>query len=113
MLYRKDFNSKVHSSVLLSGTAEGEQPGSDFWKRSMFKDGVKRGRQSPDGCIATSLGYKLLKTMEQNTNMLHAQLDAQIDNRQLDREQQKEHTDSLIVALNKVADALARVADKM
>ncbi|XP_009773262.1 trihelix transcription factor ASR3-like [Nicotiana sylvestris] len=103
----------IPSPTPISGTAEGEQPGSDFWKSSIFKDGVKRKRQSPDGCIATSLGYKLLKTLEQNTNMLHAQLDAQIDNHQLDREQQKEHTDSLIAALNKVADALARVADKM
>lgn len=79
----------------------------------MFQDKVKRRRLSPDGCIDSNLGYKLLKTLERNTNMLHSQLDAQMENRQRDREQQKEHTDSLIAALNKVADAVSRVADKM
>lgn len=79
----------------------------------MFHDRVKKRRQSPDGCIDGNLGCKLLKTLERNTNMLHSQLDAQMENRQRDREQQNEHTDSLIAALNKVADAVARVADKM
>lgn len=98
---------------MFSGTAEGEQPGSDFWNSPIFKDRVKKRRLSPDGCIDSNLGYKLLKTLEQNTNMLHSQLDAQMENRQRDREQQKEQTNSLIAVLNKVADAVARVADKM
>ncbi|KAK4350124.1 hypothetical protein RND71_029437 [Anisodus tanguticus] len=110
----KDKKAKsIPSPTPISGTAEGEQPGSDFWNNPVFQSGVKRRRQSADGCADSSLGYKLLKTLERNTNMLHAQLDAQMENRQVDREQQKEHTDSLIAALNKVADALARVADKM
>ncbi|XP_060203054.1 trihelix transcription factor ASR3-like [Lycium barbarum] len=110
----KDKKAKsIPSPTPISGTAEGEQPGSDFWNSPVFQSGVKRRRQSSDGCIDSSLGYKLLKTLEQNTSMLHAQLDAQMENRQLDREQQKEQTNSLIAALNKVADAVARVADKI
>ncbi|KAK4735798.1 hypothetical protein R3W88_010059 [Solanum pinnatisectum] len=103
----------IPSPVARSGTAEGEQPGSDFWNSPMFKDRAKKRRLSPDGCIDSNLGYNLLKTLEHNTNMLHSQLDAQMENRQRDREQQKEQTDSLIAALNKVADAVGRVADKM
>ncbi|MCD7457858.1 hypothetical protein HAX54_036439 [Datura stramonium] len=110
----KDKKAKsIPSPTPISGTAEGEQPGSDFWNSPMFQDRVKRRRQSSDGCTDSSLGYKLLKTLERNTDMLHAQLDAQMDTRQLDRKQQKEHTDSLIAALHKVADTLAKVADKM
>ncbi|KAM3268859.1 hypothetical protein P3S67_030823 [Capsicum chacoense] len=94
-------------------SAEGEQPVSDFWNSPMSQKRVKRRRESSNGCTDSNLGYKLLKILERNTSMLHAQLDAQINNHQLDREQRKEHTDSLIAALNKVTDALARIADKM
>ncbi|CAN4088678.1 unnamed protein product [Withania somnifera] len=110
----KDKKAKsIPSPTPISGTVEGEQPGSDFLNSPMFHNRVKRRKQSPDGCTDSNLGYKLLKTLERNTTMLHAQLGAQMDNRQLDSEQQKEHTNSLIAVLNKVADALARVADKM
>jgi hypothetical protein len=45
--------------------------------------------------------------------MVAAQLEAQNINLQLDRDQRKEQTDSLLVVLNKLADSVSKIADKL
>lgn len=45
--------------------------------------------------------------------MLSAQLEAQNINFQLDREQRKDHAIHLVAVLDKLADALGRIADKL
>ena len=45
--------------------------------------------------------------------MLTAQLEAQNINFQLDREQRKDHADGLVTVLNKLANALGKLADKL
>ena len=56
---------------------------------------------------------QLIEILEKNGKMLTTQLEAQNINFKLDREQRKDQGDSLIVVLNKLADALGRIADKL
>lgn len=56
---------------------------------------------------------QLINVFEKNANMLNSQLEAHNINLRLDRDQRKDHNDSLVDALKKVTDALIRVADKL
>ncbi|KAG7025232.1 Trihelix transcription factor ASR3, partial [Cucurbita argyrosperma subsp. argyrosperma] len=56
---------------------------------------------------------ELIGILEKNGKLLTAQLEAQNMNFQLDREQRKYHADGLVTVLNKLADALGRIADKL
>ncbi|KAK1309716.1 hypothetical protein QJS10_CPA08g00413 [Acorus calamus] len=74
----------------------------------------KRRRMSPDEAIDDSfLQNRLINVLEQNSQMMTAQLEAQNINCRLDREQRKEQADGLLGVLNKLADALSRIADKL
>lgn len=95
------------------GPAKGKQPGLHFWRRTMLQEGVKRRRLSLDGCEDINLRHHLIKVLERNTHVLHAQLESRRINSQLERKQQKAKTDVLISALSKISDALSRVADKL
>ncbi|KAK6930744.1 Myb/SANT-like DNA-binding domain 4 [Dillenia turbinata] len=55
----------------------------------------------------------LIEVLEGNGRTLNAQLETQNSNSRLDREQRKEHADCLVAVLNKLADALGRIADKL
>ena len=55
----------------------------------------------------------MVDVLEKNAKMLSAQLESQNVNFQLDREQRKDDVSSLIGVLNKLADALGRIADKL
>ncbi|KAL5733861.1 hypothetical protein ACOSP7_031722 [Xanthoceras sorbifolium] len=81
---------------------------------STSKDGRKRKRFVADGEEETSnMQHQLIEILERNGKMLTSQLEAQNNNFKLDREQRKDQGDSLIVVLNKLADALGRIADKL
>nr|GMC48010.1 trihelix transcription factor ASR3-like [Ipomoea batatas]GMC61255.1 trihelix transcription factor ASR3-like [Ipomoea batatas] len=95
------------------GTAKGEQSGSHFWKGPPLQEGVKRRRLFSDCCENSNLEDCLAKVMERNGNMLNAELEARNMNVQLDRKQCKEQSESLVAALNKIGDALVRIADKL
>lgn len=85
-----------------------------MWKESISEEERKRRRLSLDGQEdASNLGNQLVKVLEMNSDKLNAHLEAQNINCQLDRDQRKEHTDSLVAALSKVTDALVRIADKL
>ncbi|KAF7839425.1 trihelix transcription factor ASR3 [Senna tora] len=59
------------------------------------------------------LQNQLIQVLERNGKMLSAQLEAQNINNQLDREQRKDHTSNIVAVLDKLADALGRIADKL
>lgn len=61
----------------------------------------------------SSLQYHLIDVLERNGKMLTAQLEAQNTNFQLDREQRRNNADGLVAVLNKLADALGKIADKL
>ncbi|KAF8378072.1 hypothetical protein HHK36_029407 [Tetracentron sinense] len=95
------------------GTTNEKQPGTNPEKASASQEGRKRRRLPSDGSDDTSLQDQLINVMERNSRMLCAQLEVQNNNCQLDRDQRKDHADSLVAVLSKLADALGRIADKL
>nr|XP_043624335.1 trihelix transcription factor ASR3 [Erigeron canadensis] len=75
--------------------------------------GKKRKRSDIDANEDMSLHNQLIEAMERNGRLLTSQLEIQNTNSQLDREQRKDHADSLFAVLNKLADAMVRIADKL
>ncbi|GLJ44679.1 hypothetical protein SUGI_0939360 [Cryptomeria japonica] len=75
--------------------------------------GQKRKRSSSEGESDSDLRDQLLSVLERNSRVLTAHVEAQNMNCQLDRNQRKDHADSLIGVLGKLADALGRIADKL
>ncbi|GAA0162109.1 DNA-binding transcription factor [Lithospermum erythrorhizon] len=61
----------------------------------------------------TSLQQQLITTLERNGKMISSHLEAQNSHYQSEREQQKDHFTNLVAVLGKVADALAKIADKL
>lgn len=72
--------------------------------------GQKRKQTLQEGAGDTK---RLIEVLERNSKMLMAQLEAQNINCQLDRDQRKDQANSLLGVLNKLADALGRIADKL
>jgi hypothetical protein len=77
------------------------------------QEGHKRRRTAEDERDETDHHTQLLQVLERNSRMVAAQLEAQNINLQLDRVQRKEQTDSLLGVLNKLADSLSKIADKL
>ncbi|XP_024988410.1 trihelix transcription factor ASR3 isoform X2 [Cynara cardunculus var. scolymus] len=82
------------------------------------EEGRKRKRPATDTDTNTnevemSIQNQLIEAMERNGRLLSSQLEIQNTNSQLDREQRKDHANSLFAVLNKLADAMVRIADKL
>ncbi|KAA3467969.1 trihelix transcription factor ASR3-like [Gossypium australe] len=84
-------------------------PGSKSQEARKRKRTETNGDEEPDN----SPQYHLIDVLEKNGKMLVAQLEAQNTNFQQERQQRKDHADSLVAVLNKLADALGRIADKL
>ncbi|KAF8400072.1 hypothetical protein HHK36_015947 [Tetracentron sinense] len=95
------------------GMAKEKQPTSNPERGSTSQEGRKRRRFSSDGGGDMNLQDQLIGVLERNSRMLNTQLEAQNINCQLDRDQRKDHADSLVAVLSKLADALGRIADKL
>lgn len=59
------------------------------------------------------LQNQLIEAMERNGRLLSSQLQIQNTNSQLDRDQRRDHANTLFAVLNKLADAMVRIADKL
>ncbi|KAL2484421.1 Homeodomain-like superfamily protein [Abeliophyllum distichum] len=78
------------------------------------EDRKKRKRNETDEeRETTNMQHRLIEALERNGKFLSSQLEVQNTHLQLDREQRKDHVNSLITVLNKLADALGRIADKL
>ncbi|GLT64016.1 hypothetical protein SLA2020_365340 [Shorea laevis] len=96
------------------GTTNEKQPVSNHEVGSASQDGRKRKRlATEEDEEAIGMQNQLVDVLERNGKMLTAQLEAQNANFQLDREQRKDDVNGLIGVLNKLADALGRIADKL
>ncbi|XP_022737914.1 trihelix transcription factor ASR3-like [Durio zibethinus] len=96
------------------GTTKEKHPTSNPEIGSASQEARKRKRMATDGDEEISnLQYHLIDVLERNGKMLVAQLEAQNTNFQQDRELRKDHADNLVAVLNKLADALGRIADKL
>lgn len=105
----------IYSNIVpAAGGSNEKQPVTEPELGSTSKDGRKRKRLATDGEEETNtMQHQLVQILEKNGKMLTAQLEAQNTNFKLDREQRKDQGDSLISVLNKLADALGRIADKL
>ncbi|XP_022771022.1 trihelix transcription factor ASR3-like [Durio zibethinus] len=99
----------VNTPSPISGEAKEKCPGSISRTGSMVQEGLKRRRLSIDG----SEDNNWAKILKRNSNILSSQLEAQNINYQLDRDQRKEQADNLVAALNKLTDAMVRIANKL
>lgn len=91
-----------------------EQPASNPEIGSTSQEGRKRKRVvNEEEEETTGLQYHLLDALEKNGKLLIAQLETQNNNFQLEREQRKNQADGLLAVLNKLADAVVRIAEKL
>lgn len=96
------------------GSTKEKHPASHPEVGSASQEGRKRKRFAPEEDEeAISLQKQLVDIFERNGKMLTTQLQAQNANYQMDREQRKDDVNSLIGVLNKLADSLGRIADKL
>ncbi|XP_022148983.1 trihelix transcription factor ASR3 isoform X1 [Momordica charantia] len=95
------------------GTSNDREAAANPETGSTSQEGRKRKRVALDGDEENILQDELIGILEKNGKLLTAQLEAQNMNFQLDREQRKHHADGLVAVLNKLADALGRIADKL
>lgn len=78
------------------------------------QEGKKRKREKLDEEDDTrNVQAELVEVLERNGRLLGSQLESQNIHLQLEREQRKDNVNSLISVLNKLADALGRIADKL
>ncbi|XP_077212123.1 trihelix transcription factor ASR3-like [Tasmannia lanceolata] len=103
----------LDEEYLHPGMANENPPTTNPDKGSPSHRGQKRRRVSTEEGGVTNLQGQLIAVLERNSRMLTAQLEAQNTNWQLDRDQRKDHAESLVGVLNKLADALGRIADKL
>lgn len=85
-------------------------------ERERNHEGKKRKRhtvQVDEEDETRNLQDQLVEVLERNGTLLSSQLESQNIHLQLEREQRKDHVNSLISVLNKLADALGRIADKL
>lgn len=103
VIIRSDTNTEK-----AAGLSEGDETGKG-------EEGRKRKRRASDGEGETTelLQHQLIEALERNGRILSSQLEAQNSHLELDREQRNGHVNSFITVLNKLADALGRIADKL
>lgn len=78
------------------------------------QEGKKRKREKVDEEDDTrNVQAELVEVLDRNGRLLSSQLESQNIHLQLEREQRKDNVNSLISVLNKLADALGRIADKL
>ncbi|KAL9668739.1 hypothetical protein QQ045_006278 [Rhodiola kirilowii] len=75
----------------------------------------KRNTEEDGDRETTTLSFqdKLIDVLERNGKMLRSQLEAQNNSLRLDREQRRDNAASLVEVLNKMADAMVKIAEKL
>ncbi|XP_030449189.2 trihelix transcription factor ASR3 isoform X1 [Syzygium oleosum] len=113
-------SEKQYEPVLLRGTLgpgaghEKHPPPSNPEIGSTSADARKRKRPISEADEEpVGMQYRLIDVLERNGKLLTAQLEAQNNNLQLDRDQRQDHANGLLAVLNKLADAMGRIADKL
>ncbi|GLT83860.1 hypothetical protein SLE2022_021270 [Rubroshorea leprosula] len=102
----------VNNLFPISDKVKEKHPTLSEWTRSMTQKRLELSRSTLDGCEDGRLD-PLIKVLKRNGNPLNEQIQAQNTNCQLDRDQRKEHSESLVAAINKLTDALVRIADRL
>ncbi|XP_051116342.1 trihelix transcription factor ASR3 [Andrographis paniculata] len=79
------------------------------------QEGRKRKRDATDqgGAGTANLEHQLIDVLVKNGEVLSSMLESQNVQHRLEREQRNDHANGLLTVLNKLADALGRIADKL
>ncbi|GMH27388.1 hypothetical protein Nepgr_029231 [Nepenthes gracilis] len=102
------------SEGVASHGANKKQPPLNIGIGLTSQEGRKRKlNATEEGDETTSLEDQLIQVLDRNGRVLSAQLEAQNNNTNLDREERNDHANGLVAVLNKLADALGRIADKL
>ena len=110
------FSPKRLIFVIEGGMKERHPEAANPEAASTSQEERKRKRTSSgeeEGEATKSRQDQLIEILERNGQLLAAQLEVQNTNLKLDREQRKDHGDNLVAVLNKLADAVAKIADKL
>ncbi|GKV50214.1 hypothetical protein SLEP1_g56926 [Rubroshorea leprosula] len=102
----------VNTLSPISDKVKEKHPTLSEWTRSMTQKGLKRTRSTLDECEDGRLD-PLIEVLKRSGNLVNEQIQAQNTNCQLDRDQRKGHSESLVAAINKLTDALVRIADSL
>lgn len=73
----------------------------------------KQNDSHADDEEARNVQHHLVRALDRNGKLVSSQLEAQNMHFEQDREQRKDHVNSLVAVLTKLADALGRIADKL
>nr|XP_017256610.1 PREDICTED: trihelix transcription factor ASR3-like [Daucus carota subsp. sativus] len=103
----------VSQPYYIQGTSKEQQAGSCYWKEFQSQEGCKRRRMSRVESRDGNLEDRLVKVLERNASSFNAHLEAQNMNHKLDRDQQRYQNENLVAALDKIAGALTKIADKL
>ncbi|CAL0300408.1 unnamed protein product [Lupinus luteus] len=101
-----------HGEGNAQGVTNGKQPASNP-EAGSTSQGERKRKHSASDAEEETLQYQLIDVLERNGKMLNTQLEAQNINFQLDCQQRKDHSNNLIAVLDKLANALGRIADKL
>ncbi|KAL4566720.1 hypothetical protein LXL04_030843 [Taraxacum kok-saghyz] len=98
----------------ISGTLNDHQTNSVPWKKHCTsQEGCKRRKVSTNEHHNRNFDTQLIEVLEKNANSLNAHLEAESTNSQLERDQRKEYNNNMVSALNRISDALMKIADKL
>ncbi|EEF50117.1 trihelix transcription factor ASR3 [Ricinus communis] len=110
----KQYQPAVRTDQSQGATNEKQPPSNPEMGSGLHESRKRKRFGTTDGDEeTTTLQNQLIGVLERNGEMLTAQLEAQNTNFQLDREQRKDQANSLVAVLNKLADALGKIADKL
>lgn len=104
-------NSIIHSFVFTGNNNE-KQPASNP-EMGSTSQGERKRKRFPTDEEDESLQSQLIDVLEKNGKMLSEQLEAQNMNFQLDRQHQNDTASNIVAVLDKLANALGRIADKL
>ncbi|XP_058736555.1 trihelix transcription factor ASR3 isoform X1 [Vicia villosa] len=94
------------------GTNNEKQPASNP-EMGSTSQGERKRKRFPTDEEDESLQSQLIDVLEKNGKMLSEQLEAQNMNFQLDRQHQNDTASNIVAVLDKLANALGRIADKL
>ncbi|XP_020209426.1 trihelix transcription factor ASR3, partial [Cajanus cajan] len=114
-------SEKQYEPLLEGCEGEGNDQGTTNEKRptpnpemgSTSQGAARKRKRLPTDGEEESFQSQLIDVLEKNGKMLRDQLEAQNMNSQLDRQQQKDTASNIVAVLDKLADALGRIADKL
>lgn len=108
-----EIEGRVKEKYLEAANREAGSTSQEERKRKRKPAGGEKEEEEEEEEETKSMQNRLIEILERNGQLLAAQLEVQNSNLKLDREQRKDQGDNLVAVLSKLADAVAKIADKL